>query len=182
MRLAVILVHYHTPELAAAAVEALRTDLAGTGAEVEWRLGDNGSDEGRRAPLPGLAPGRVAPGADRSGDEPRLCRRGQPGGGAVHRRGDGADEPRRDRPTRLRAGPARRLGRRRRRGRPPLLVGPRPAPAPAPLRGPCPARGAGAGPGGEEPGVGRAGPAPLAAARPAALGGAGAAAELLPER
>ena len=45
MRLAVILVHYHTPELAAAAVEALRADLTGTGIEVEWRLVDNGSDE-----------------------------------------------------------------------------------------------------------------------------------------
>ena len=55
MRLAVILVHYHTPELAAAAVEALRADLAGTALEVEWLLIDNGSD----APGRGLSAARI---------------------------------------------------------------------------------------------------------------------------
>jgi N-acetylglucosaminyl-diphospho-decaprenol L-rhamnosyltransferase len=64
MRLAVILVHYHTPELAAAAVEALRTDLAGTGAEVEWRLVDNGSDEAGRALLAALPLERIDPGTN----------------------------------------------------------------------------------------------------------------------
>ncbi|HEY4595344.1 MAG TPA: hypothetical protein VIJ02_03005, partial [Thermoanaerobaculia bacterium] len=64
MRLAVILVHYHTPELAAAAVEALRTDLAGTGAEVEWRLVDNGSDEAGRARLAALPVERIDPGTN----------------------------------------------------------------------------------------------------------------------
>jgi N-acetylglucosaminyl-diphospho-decaprenol L-rhamnosyltransferase len=64
MRLAVILVHYHTPELAAAAVEALRADLAGTGVEVEWRLVDNGSDEAGRALLAALPVERIDPGAN----------------------------------------------------------------------------------------------------------------------
>ena len=63
MRLAIILVHYHTPELAAAAVEALRADLAGTALEVDWLLIDNGSDEAGRARLDEPA-GR----ADRSGE------------------------------------------------------------------------------------------------------------------
>lgn len=62
MRLAVILVHYHTPELAAAAVEALRADLAGTGIEVEWLLVDNGSDEAGRALLAALPVQRIDPG------------------------------------------------------------------------------------------------------------------------
>lgn len=64
MRLAVILVHYHTPELAAAAVEALRADLAGTGIEVEWRLVDNGSDEAGRALLAALPVERIDPGTN----------------------------------------------------------------------------------------------------------------------
>jgi N-acetylglucosaminyl-diphospho-decaprenol L-rhamnosyltransferase len=62
MRLAVILVHYHTPELAAAAVEALRAGLAGTGLEVEWLLIDNGSDAAGRALLAGLPVERIDPG------------------------------------------------------------------------------------------------------------------------
>ncbi len=64
MRLAVILVHYHTPELAAAAVEALRADLAGTALEleVEWLLIDNGSDEAGRARLAALPVERIDPG------------------------------------------------------------------------------------------------------------------------
>jgi GT2 family glycosyltransferase len=66
--LAVVIVHYHTPRLAAAAVAALERDLAagaeGTaGLEVEWLLVDNGSDEaGRellaRLPVRLLEPGR----------------------------------------------------------------------------------------------------------------------------
>jgi GT2 family glycosyltransferase len=62
MRLAVILVHYHTPELAAAAVEALRADLAGTALEVEWLLIDNGSDEAGRERLASLPVERIDPG------------------------------------------------------------------------------------------------------------------------
>lgn len=62
MRLAVILVHYHTPELAAAAVEALRRDAEGL--EVEWLLIDNGSDEPGRALLESLAVERIDPGAN----------------------------------------------------------------------------------------------------------------------
>jgi GT2 family glycosyltransferase len=62
MRLAVILVHYHTPELAAAAVEALRADVAGSGLEVEWLLVDNGSDAAGRALLASLPVERLDPG------------------------------------------------------------------------------------------------------------------------
>jgi N-acetylglucosaminyl-diphospho-decaprenol L-rhamnosyltransferase len=62
MRLAVILVHYHTPELAVAAVEALRADLAGTALEVDWLLIDNGSDAPGRALLASLPVERIDPG------------------------------------------------------------------------------------------------------------------------
>jgi GT2 family glycosyltransferase len=62
MRLAVILVHYHTPELAVAAVEALRADLAGTALEVDWLLVDNGSDAPGRALLASLPVERIDPG------------------------------------------------------------------------------------------------------------------------
>ncbi|HEX4497594.1 MAG TPA: glycosyltransferase family 2 protein [Thermoanaerobaculia bacterium] len=64
MRLAVILVHYHTPELAVAAVEALRADLAGTALEVEWLLVDNGSDAPGRALLASLPVERIDPGTN----------------------------------------------------------------------------------------------------------------------
>lgn len=64
MRLAVILVHYHTPELAAAAVEAVRADVTGLGVEVEWLLVDNGSDEAGRARLAALAVERIDPGTN----------------------------------------------------------------------------------------------------------------------
>jgi len=64
MRLAVILVHYHTPELAAAAVEALRADVTGLGLEVEWRLIDNGSDAAGRSLLASLPVERIDPGAN----------------------------------------------------------------------------------------------------------------------
>lgn len=62
MRLAVILVHYHTPELAAAALEALRLDLAGSGHEAEWWLVDNGSTPEERALLDRLPVERLDPG------------------------------------------------------------------------------------------------------------------------
>ncbi|HEX7181303.1 MAG TPA: glycosyltransferase [Thermoanaerobaculia bacterium] len=62
MRLAVILVHYHTPELAAAAVEALRRDAQGL--DVEWLLIDNGSDEPGRALLESLPVERIDPGTN----------------------------------------------------------------------------------------------------------------------
>src|SRR4051794_39110203 len=64
MRLAVILVHYHTPELAATAVEALRADVAGTGIGVEWLLVDNGSDAAGRARLAALPVERIDPGTN----------------------------------------------------------------------------------------------------------------------
>lgn len=62
MRLAVILVHYHTPDLAIAAIDALRADVAGTGLEVDWLLVDNGSDAGERAKLEGLPARLIDPG------------------------------------------------------------------------------------------------------------------------
>jgi GT2 family glycosyltransferase len=62
MRLALILVHYHTPELAAEAVEALQADLAGI--ETEWLLVDNGSDAEGRAFLESLPVQRIDPGTN----------------------------------------------------------------------------------------------------------------------
>jgi GT2 family glycosyltransferase len=65
LRLAVILVHYHTPALAAAAVEALRLDMERSGLadrDVEWLLVDNGSDEAGRALLDSLPVQRIDPG------------------------------------------------------------------------------------------------------------------------
>lgn len=72
-RLAIVLVHYHTPRLAAAAVEALRADLhaappegcaaaGGQGQEVEWLLVDNGSDAAEREVLAGLPVRLLEPG------------------------------------------------------------------------------------------------------------------------
>jgi GT2 family glycosyltransferase len=62
MRLALILVHYHTPELAAEAVAALQADLAGI--EAEWLLVDNGSDAEGRALLESLPVQRIDPGTN----------------------------------------------------------------------------------------------------------------------
>src|SRR5688572_10577388 len=66
MRLAVLLVHYHTPALAAAAVEALWRDVQAAGldpaADVEWILVDNGSDEAGRTLLESLPVRRIDPG------------------------------------------------------------------------------------------------------------------------
>ena len=66
--LAVVLVHYHTPRLAADALGALRRDLAcdpdlAAGLDVEWLLVDNGSNPEGRAllaelPVRLLEPGR----------------------------------------------------------------------------------------------------------------------------
>jgi GT2 family glycosyltransferase len=64
MRIAVILVHYRTPELAAAAVEALRCDARQSGLEIEGILVDNGSDEGGRALLESLPFARLDAGAN----------------------------------------------------------------------------------------------------------------------
>lgn len=63
MRLAVLLIHYHTPELVREALGALRRDLSGTGLEVDWVLVDNGSDAAgrellRSLPIRVLEPGR----------------------------------------------------------------------------------------------------------------------------
>ena len=62
MRLAIVLVHYHTPELLAESVAALRADLAAAGREAEWLLVDNGSDEAGRALLATLPVTRLDPG------------------------------------------------------------------------------------------------------------------------
>ncbi|HEY7213407.1 MAG TPA: glycosyltransferase family 2 protein [Thermoanaerobaculia bacterium] len=64
MRVAVILVHYRTPELAAAAVAALRADAAQSGLEIEGILVDNGSDEAGRALLEALPFERIDPQAN----------------------------------------------------------------------------------------------------------------------
>lgn len=65
--LAVVLVHYHTPRLAAAAIAALQQDLgagrgAAAGLEVEWLLVDNGSDPAGRELLAGLPVRLLEPG------------------------------------------------------------------------------------------------------------------------
>jgi N-acetylglucosaminyl-diphospho-decaprenol L-rhamnosyltransferase len=64
MRIAIILVHYRTPELAAAAVEALRRDAGESGLEIEGILVDNGSDEEGRALLDSLGFERIDPGTN----------------------------------------------------------------------------------------------------------------------
>lgn len=63
-RLAVVLVHYHTPELAAQAIGALERDLAasGGGFQVEWLLVDNGSDAAGRKLLEALPVRLLDPG------------------------------------------------------------------------------------------------------------------------
>ena len=64
MRVAVILVHYRTPELAATAVAALRADARQSGLEIEGILIDNGSDDADRARLASLGFERIDPGAN----------------------------------------------------------------------------------------------------------------------
>lgn len=56
---AVVLVHYHTPELVARAVAALQRELPGP---AEWVVVDNGNDERGRAILAGLPVRVVDPG------------------------------------------------------------------------------------------------------------------------
>jgi GT2 family glycosyltransferase len=62
MRLDVVLIHYHTPELAASALEALRGDLAGGGHRVDWVIVDNGSDAAGRQRLAALGARLIEPG------------------------------------------------------------------------------------------------------------------------
>lgn len=64
LKIAVVLVHYHTPELAAQAVDALRHDSRQSGFEIEGVLVDNGSDERGRALLESLPFERIDPGAN----------------------------------------------------------------------------------------------------------------------
>ncbi len=62
MNLAVILVHYHTPELARGACEALARDAESSGLELEILLVDNGSRARDRAILDSLPARRLDPG------------------------------------------------------------------------------------------------------------------------
>ncbi|HEV7519321.1 MAG TPA: glycosyltransferase family 2 protein [Thermoanaerobaculia bacterium] len=65
MRLAIVIVHYHTPELAVEAVATVTTDLerAGlSGSDVERLLVDNGSDAAERRILADLPVRRLDPG------------------------------------------------------------------------------------------------------------------------
>jgi GT2 family glycosyltransferase len=68
VRLALILVHYHTPRLAADAVAALRAgigdELGGDAGDAEWIVVDNGSDADGRALLESLPVRRIDPGAN----------------------------------------------------------------------------------------------------------------------
>lgn len=61
---AVVLVHYHTPDLVAEAVAAVTADAQGAGWEVEGYVVDNGSDAAGRARLAGLPFELVEPGAN----------------------------------------------------------------------------------------------------------------------
>jgi N-acetylglucosaminyl-diphospho-decaprenol L-rhamnosyltransferase len=68
MRLAIILVHYHTPALAVDAVAALWQDVERVGldpsTDVEWLLVDNGSDAAGQALLESLPVQRIDPGSN----------------------------------------------------------------------------------------------------------------------
>ncbi len=64
MRVAVILVHYRTPELAVRAVEALQDDARRSDLEIEGILIDNANDEAGRALLARLPFERIDPGAN----------------------------------------------------------------------------------------------------------------------
>ena len=63
-RLAVILVHYHSPDLVASALAALREDLADARIEVEWLVVDNGSDPEERDLLDRLDAVRIDAGGN----------------------------------------------------------------------------------------------------------------------
>lgn len=60
--LAVVLVHYRTPELVEECAEALRTDLEAAGLEAEWLLVDNGSEPGEAEAFGELGLKVLAPG------------------------------------------------------------------------------------------------------------------------
>ncbi|HZF10345.1 MAG TPA: glycosyltransferase family 2 protein [Thermoanaerobaculia bacterium] len=62
MCLAIVIVHYHTPALAAEAVAALAADLAGAGLTADLVLVDNGSDAAGREILERLPVRRLDPG------------------------------------------------------------------------------------------------------------------------
>ena len=62
--LAIILVHYRTPELLAEAVRALRSDLETSGLRAEIVVVDNGSEPVDRSAWDGLALRRIDPGAN----------------------------------------------------------------------------------------------------------------------
>ncbi len=62
MKLAVVLVHYHTPELARGACAALARDAETSGLELETVLVDNGSREQDRGLLAALPARRLDPG------------------------------------------------------------------------------------------------------------------------
>jgi GT2 family glycosyltransferase len=54
MQLGIVLVHYHTPELLARAVAALRADIGASGLDAELLVVDNGSDAAARTRISGL--------------------------------------------------------------------------------------------------------------------------------
>ncbi|MEO8504751.1 MAG: glycosyltransferase family 2 protein [Acidobacteriota bacterium] len=64
MRIAVVLVHYWTPGLAVAAVEALRRDAHASGIEIQGILIDNGNDDSGRELLRGIGFEYVDPGGN----------------------------------------------------------------------------------------------------------------------
>lgn len=66
MKLAVVLVHYHTAELAAAALDALDADLGGAGVEAERILVDNGSTAEERERLRDLGVRLLCPDGGRN--------------------------------------------------------------------------------------------------------------------
>ena len=62
MKLAIVVVHYRTPELAAECVAAFRASLGSCGLEARLLLIDNGSDAAGRALLAGLPAELIEPG------------------------------------------------------------------------------------------------------------------------
>ncbi len=68
MKLAVILVHYHTPKLLAESLAALQTDAATCGMAVEWLVVDNGSTPAEQAELTALPVRYLRPGLSCPGD------------------------------------------------------------------------------------------------------------------
>jgi GT2 family glycosyltransferase len=64
VKLAIVLVHYHTARLAVAAYKALEADLRTSDLEADWILVDNGSSEEDREILASLNVRRLEPGAN----------------------------------------------------------------------------------------------------------------------